>query len=169
MCDYAAIFAVVNRELVEQDIEKKLRRRKTSRWPLTQEFIRATECMEKMMEVIKVLKVVSITEMKHKDGVDLPKEEQDILQEPERIRTLFEHFYELSEMERGLVDLREYKVKAEEKPAEGAELQKARTVPGPRKASKRGAAGLKAVYERALPKIFRDEKSPEYTSAKTDA
>jgi hypothetical protein len=35
---------------------------------------------------------------------------------------LFEHFYELSEMERGLVDLREYKVKAEEKPAEGAEL-----------------------------------------------
>jgi hypothetical protein len=31
MCDYAAIFAVVNRELVESDIEKKLRRRKTSR------------------------------------------------------------------------------------------------------------------------------------------
>lgn len=65
------------------------------------------------MEVIKALKVVSITEMKHLEGVDLPNEEQDILQEPERIRTLFEHFYELSEMERGLVDLREYKVKVE--------------------------------------------------------
>jgi hypothetical protein len=28
--------------------------------------------MEKMMEVVKALKVVSITEMKHKEGVDLP-------------------------------------------------------------------------------------------------
>ena len=26
------------------------------------------------------------------------------------MRTIFEHFFELSEMERGLVDLREYKV-----------------------------------------------------------
>ncbi len=43
-------------------------------------------------------------------------------------------------------------------------------MPGPRKASKRGAtAGLKAVYERALPKIFRDENLPEYTSAKVAA
>jgi hypothetical protein len=31
--------------------------------------------MEKMMEVIKALKVVSITEMKHQEGVDLPDEE----------------------------------------------------------------------------------------------
>ena len=75
MCDYAAIFAVVNRALLESDIEKQLRRRKTSRWPLTKEFIRGTECMEKMMEVIKALKVVSITEMKHSEGVDLPDEE----------------------------------------------------------------------------------------------
>lgn len=121
------------------------------------------------MKVIKMLKVVSITEMRHKEGVDLPDEEQDILQEPERIRTLFEHFYELSEMERGLVDLREYKVRAEEKSTEGMELQKAKTVPGPKRTSKRGEPGLKAVYERALPRIFRDEKLPEYTNAKIDA
>ena len=82
---------------------------------------------------------------------------------------MFEHFYELSEMERGLVDLREYKVTAEEKPVEGVELQKAKTVPGPRKAPKRAAPGLKAVYERALPKIFRDEKLPEYQRSKIDA
>jgi len=44
--DYITVFIEVNEELIESDKEKKKRNKKTSRYPITKEFIEATELMK---------------------------------------------------------------------------------------------------------------------------
>lgn len=110
MCDYAALFAGVNQEIIDRDLDKKRRGKRTSRYPVTDIFVRSTECMKKIAEVLSFIRVVSITEIRHKDGTELPPEEQEMLKTPNKLRTIYEHFYELNDMERNFVDLREYKL-----------------------------------------------------------
>ena len=57
--------------------------------------------------------------MRHRDGTELPPEEQEILKTPHKLRTIYEHFYELNDMERNFVDLREYKLTKEFPQGEG--------------------------------------------------
>lgn len=41
---------------------------------ITQHFIKSTECLEEIFRIVKFLKVISISEVSHKEGVDLPFE-----------------------------------------------------------------------------------------------
>lgn len=40
--DYITVFIEVNEELIESDIDKKKRKKKTSRYPISKEFIETT-------------------------------------------------------------------------------------------------------------------------------
>lgn len=80
MCDYVDLFSKVNRELIDDDLRKKKINKKTRRYPISDLFIRVTESMEKILTIIKKLKVVSISSIQHKDGEDFPYEKQTIYQ-----------------------------------------------------------------------------------------
>ena len=110
MCDYVNLFSVVNRELITSDKQKVAKHKKTNRYPISTIFIEVTETMEKILEIIKEIKVVSITEIKHKEGVDLPTDPL------EKERSLYEHFNVIDETHRNYLDLREYVMELEDSP-----------------------------------------------------
>ena len=55
MCDYVSLFGQVNRELIEGDLDKKSRSKKTSRHMITQHFVQATECLEKINDILNTI------------------------------------------------------------------------------------------------------------------
>ena len=111
MCDYAQQFSEVNREMIEADKDKKARGKKTRRLNPSQEFIQITEYMEEMVVILKDLRVISMAEVRHQAGVNLPHDQQEKIDEPKtRLRSIIDHFHKLHEMERQCLDLREYKV-----------------------------------------------------------
>lgn len=114
LCEYAQLFSDVNRELIEGDKDKKRRRKSTRRYPISKTFIRATECLETIRASLSTIRVQSISEIKHREGVDLPEGEQRPVADPSTLRTLHEHFHEISEMERQHLDVREYRVPFEQ-------------------------------------------------------
>lgn len=88
--------------------------------------------------------------MKHQDGEELPREQQEILKTPNQLRTVYEHFYELNDMERNFVDLREYKVHNQPaEPSVSQSPQRSKTLNPRRNQNK-----IKTVYDRALPRIY---------------
>lgn len=115
LCDYCQLFAHVNRELIQSDKDKKRRKKRTRRFPISKMFVEATEHLETILHSLKYLKVQSISEILHKDGVDLPPEQQRHISYPSKLRSLFDHFHEITDLERQHLDLREYRVIYEEK------------------------------------------------------
>ena len=65
MCDYVDKFATVNRELVDDDLEKKERGKKTSRQNITNNFVEVTVTLEKIKECLDNICVRPLTEVKH--------------------------------------------------------------------------------------------------------
>jgi hypothetical protein len=74
MIDYIQLFGEVNREIILNDLDKKRRNKSTRRQVVTDHFVNATECLEKINEILNTIYVKSISEVKHIEGVDLPKE-----------------------------------------------------------------------------------------------
>ena len=62
--DYLNLFSEVNNELIQSDAFKKRRGKKTTRFPISAEFIEATECMEKVIQFFKDVKIISLSEVK---------------------------------------------------------------------------------------------------------
>lgn len=58
---------------------------------ITQHFIKSTECLEEIYKMLQYLKVKSISEVKHKDGIDLPDDQQEKV-DPINLRSIFNHF-----------------------------------------------------------------------------
>jgi hypothetical protein len=112
MCDYVNLFSKVNRELINDDLKKKKKNKITSRYPITDLFVLFTECMERVVIIIKEIKIVSISEIKHNEGVDLPWNEQQIHQDEGKLLSIFQHFNDLETIERNHKDVREYNIKA---------------------------------------------------------
>lgn len=109
LCDYAQLFSKINRQLIEEDKDKKARGKRTRRYPISKVFVRATECLERIHLAVNTLKVQSLSEVKHNQGTDLPYEEQNMVK-PENLRSVHVHFLTLNEMERQFIDVRQYKV-----------------------------------------------------------
>lgn len=57
MCEYAQLFAGVNRELIEGDKDKKRRGKRTRRYPISQAFVKATCDLETVLWSLRFLKV----------------------------------------------------------------------------------------------------------------
>jgi hypothetical protein len=112
MCDYAELFGKVNRELIEGDKNKTRRGKKTSRYKITPEFVRATEALERIVQLLKDIKVVSLSEVAHERGKDLERESQPYFADQGRLLSLFQHFNDLETVERNHKDMREYKIEA---------------------------------------------------------
>ena len=53
---------------------------------------------------------MSISEILHKDGKNLPQEKQKIITDPEMLRSVYDHFHEITDLERQHLDLREYRL-----------------------------------------------------------
>lgn len=62
--DYVQVFIEVNTELINSDKDKKKRNKKTRRYPITKEFIEATDLMQKSLDLLKEIKVISLCEIK---------------------------------------------------------------------------------------------------------
>ena len=109
MCDYASLFASVNRELVEDDLNKQRKNKTTNRYPITPLFRRATEIQEKITAILKEIKVVSLAQVVHKEGIDLPLDMQPYrTKDPSELLSIFGHFNDLDKLERNYKDVREY-------------------------------------------------------------
>lgn len=67
MIDYLRLFAEVNRELIQDDEEKKWKGKKTRRYKITRQFVEVTECVEKILQLMHKLKVVSLSEIRIAD------------------------------------------------------------------------------------------------------
>jgi hypothetical protein len=99
ICDLAQLFSEVNRELIEDDMKKKMKGKKTRRLKITEHFIKSTECLEEIYKILKFLKVISISEVSHKEGVDLPQDQQPVIN-PKDLRSIFNHFQDISDLDR---------------------------------------------------------------------
>ena len=62
------LFSEVNRELVDSDQFKKRRGKKTARYPISPEFVEATECMERVIQFFKEIKIISLSEVKTEEA-----------------------------------------------------------------------------------------------------
>ena len=90
VCEFVDLFAMVNRRLIEDDAEKKLKGKQTERYPISHDFIQITEHFELALELLKSIKILSISEVvcqkvdyKEKKGfsycdVPLPFEQQPL-------------------------------------------------------------------------------------------
>lgn len=146
MCDYINLFSKVNRELIQDDLNKKAKRKRTRRYPISDLFVRFTKAMERVNAVIKEIKVVSISEIAHDEGCDLPWNEQPIHADEGRLLSVFQHFNDLEAIERNHKDVREYltKIENKEKPEEGGVTM-----------------GKVLKYERCLPIIYKPRGKEE--------
>ena len=80
------LFAEVNRELIHDDEEKKWKGKKTRRYKISRQFIAVTESVEKILSLMRKLKVVSLSEMK----LTAPDARGSV-----KLRSVYDHFYEL--------------------------------------------------------------------------
>ena len=148
MCDYISLFSQVNREIIQGDKEKKERGKSTSRFKISSNFLQATEHIEKINEILNTICVRSISEVRHADGIDLPTEQQMKITDPRfEFRTIAQHFLKLSEIERNVLDLREYRVSQ----------MTLRDQEGPLHKKKELFISKKSVYERALPLLVQEQ------------
>lgn len=113
MCDYINLFSKVNRELILDDASKTAKGKKTRRYPISDLFVRFTESMERVNAAIREIKVVSISEIEHTEGVDLPWDDQPIHTDESKLLSIFQHFNDLEAVERNHKDVREYLTKIE--------------------------------------------------------
>lgn len=60
--------------MIDSDNDKKARGKRTRRLAITTEFVEITECMESMKLILNELRVISLSEVKHEGGVNLPYE-----------------------------------------------------------------------------------------------
>ena len=68
LIDYLRLFAEVNRELIQDDEEKKWKGKKTRRYKISRQFIEVTESVEKILQLMQKLKVVSLSELRLQDS-----------------------------------------------------------------------------------------------------
>ena len=59
--------------MIEADLDKKRRGKRTRRLNLSPEFVKITEFMEEMVQILRDLKVISLSEVRHAAGVNLPR------------------------------------------------------------------------------------------------
>ena len=71
MCDYTQLFAAVNRELVDDDNNKKSRNKKTKRFTISKNFIEFTETLEKIKTCLESIYVRSISDNKSVGSIDV--------------------------------------------------------------------------------------------------
>ena len=76
--DYLQLFSEVNGELISKERTKT---RKTNRYPISNTFIEATECMKEILQIFKEIKVISLSEIVTDRIIEL--------------RTIYDHFYEV--------------------------------------------------------------------------
>lgn len=57
MCDYVHIFHMVNSELINGDLDKKRRKKKTRRYKIKPLFLEATDCLTLIYKLLKEIKV----------------------------------------------------------------------------------------------------------------
>ena len=76
--DYLKLFSEVNTELI---ITEKTKTKKTHRYPISRNFIEATECMNEILQFFKQIKVISLSEI-------VPSKEVEL-------RNMYDHFYEI--------------------------------------------------------------------------
>ena len=86
LVDYLELFANVNEELIEGDTDKKKRKKRTKRYPISDTFLEVTKIMRSLLTTFKQLKIVSITETQELD-------------KPLKLRSVYEHFYDLDRHE----------------------------------------------------------------------
>ena len=53
MCEYTQLFAAVNRTLIDSDLEKKRRNKRTRRYKISPLFVEATEQLEIILRSLK--------------------------------------------------------------------------------------------------------------------
>lgn len=110
MCDYINLFSRVNRELINDDIDKLARKKKTARFPITPLFLEVTKAMERVLLMVKEIKVVSISQIEHNEGKDKDWDTQPVHEDEGKLLSIFQHFNDLESLERNYKDLREYTV-----------------------------------------------------------
>jgi hypothetical protein len=55
LINFAALFSEVNRELINEDTDKKMRGKRTRRQPITPEFVEVTKCFESLLRLFTQL------------------------------------------------------------------------------------------------------------------
>lgn len=93
------IFSKANRLLIDSDLDKKRRGKRTNRYRITPIFIRWTESLETICRCFDTLKVQTIQDIKNKNGNDLPQGQR--VTDPTYMRTFKEHFQYGRELELG--------------------------------------------------------------------
>jgi hypothetical protein len=80
----------VNIELIESDINKKRRGRRTRRYPITPEFIEATACFKAILDFFKDIKVISLNQFKNfQNSTSLEGGEKPLV-----LKSIFEYYAE---------------------------------------------------------------------------
>lgn len=110
MCDYINLFSRVNRELINDDVDKEARRKRTARFPISPLFLEVTVAMERVLALVKEIKVVSISQIEHTEGKDKDWDSQPVHEDEGKLLSIFQHFNDLEALERNYKDLREYTV-----------------------------------------------------------
>lgn len=101
LADYFRVFIDVNLELIEDDQDKKNRKKRTSRYPISSEFIEATHMMREIVELLKKIKVVSVSEVKnirslnHDEDLAFEMDDGPGVQPTKDLRSMYDHFCEL--------------------------------------------------------------------------
>ena len=68
--DYLQLFAEVNKELIDGDADKKRRGKSTRRYPISEIFLEATECIDEIMRLFKEMKVKAVQNEIRNDSAD---------------------------------------------------------------------------------------------------
>ena len=110
LCDYAQLFASVNREIIDDHQDKNSRGKQTKRWKVDDNFVKVTETLEKVKECLQSIYVKPILQVKHKNGINLPDSGQTSLLE-EQPMSIFEYFWVQNDVDRHYNDLREFRIK----------------------------------------------------------
>ena len=112
--------------------------------------------------MLKTLKVVSITEINHNEGDNLPADDQQLFRKHDlKLRSIFDHFNELQDVERNFLDLREYRKQIIPAPNLSVEFKRAQSE-APKKINQSSFAGSgksKSYFDRAMPILVRENVS----------
>lgn len=54
----------MNQELIEKDLDKKKRGKKTNRFPITPIFLEASNCINSILHLLKEINIISISQFK---------------------------------------------------------------------------------------------------------
>jgi hypothetical protein len=87
--DYLQLFAEVNKEIIDKDLDKRKRGKLTARYPISEIFLEATECINTILKLFKEMKVKTVK--------DLVKGDVDY-------RSAFDYFYEIEKEEQTRLD-----------------------------------------------------------------